>query len=194
MEHRLLIAKEPLFCIFWGWRIRSFLSQKVNGNMIFTDYWEVFVLNFLEMGDTVFFKTKIWCKDDICWLLKGSCFQIFGDRKYGLFFSQKVDVKTIFTWSFWAFHDIPGPLKYGFSCSVIIMTSWQTDIILHILDNHSWYYPNLIIGAHYLYLISWILLLLWKTKKIWFISIHKCHRKNHHNPAKTIAISTKIGT
>ena len=26
-----------------------------------------------------------------------SCFQLFGDRKYGLFFSQKVDGKKIFT-------------------------------------------------------------------------------------------------
>ena len=24
----------------------------------------------------------------------------------------------IFSWSFWTFHDIPGPGKYGFSCSV----------------------------------------------------------------------------
>ena len=24
----------------------------------------------------------------------------------------------IFTWSFLAFHDIPGPRRYGFSCSV----------------------------------------------------------------------------
>ena len=32
------------------------------------------------------------------------------------FFSQKVGGKTIFTWSFLFFYDIPGPGKYGFSC------------------------------------------------------------------------------
>ena len=88
------------------------------------------------------------------WLLKCYCFEFFGDGKYGIFwgkklmerwyllvtdkflfwafrwwkirsfFSQKVDVKVIFTWSFWAFHDILGPGKYGFSSSVSILISW----------------------------------------------------------------------
>ena len=95
-----------------------FLSQKVDGNMIFTDYWKVLVLNFSVMGNTVFFESRSWWKDDIYWLLKSSCFEFFGNEKYGLFFSQKVDGKMIFTWSFWAFRDIPGPGKYGFSRSV----------------------------------------------------------------------------
>ena len=56
--------------------------------MIFTGYWEVLVLNFSVMGNTVFF------------------------------FSQKVDGKMIFTWSFGAFYDVPGPGEYGFSRSV----------------------------------------------------------------------------
>ena len=116
--------------------------------MIFIDYWKVLVLNFSEMGNTVFywakklmerwdllitekflfwtfqrwemrsfFEPKSWWKDDIYWLLKSSCFELFGDGKYGLFFSQKVDGKMIFTWSFWVFHDIPGLGKYSFSCS-----------------------------------------------------------------------------
>ena len=42
-----------------------FLSQKVDGNMIFTDYWKVLVLTFSEMGNTVFSwakkLTEIWC-------------------------------------------------------------------------------------------------------------------------------------
>ena len=46
-----------------------FLSQKVDGNMIFNIYW----------------------------LLKSSCFELFGDGKYGLFLSQEVDGKMIFT-------------------------------------------------------------------------------------------------
>ena len=96
----------------------------------------------------LFFQPKGWWKDDIYWLLKSSCFERFGDGKYGLFWakklierwyllinekflfwtfrtweirsflSQKVDGKMIFTWSSWAFHDIPRLRKYGFSCSV----------------------------------------------------------------------------
>ena len=31
-----------------------FLSQKVDGNMILTDYWNALVLNFSVMGNTVF--------------------------------------------------------------------------------------------------------------------------------------------
>ena len=36
-----------------------------------------------------------------------------------VFFNQKVDVKVICTWNVCAFNDIPGPGKYGFSCSGI---------------------------------------------------------------------------
>ena len=126
-----------------------FLSQKVDGNIIFTDYWKVLVLIFSEMGSTVFswakkfieiwyllitekvlfwtfrwwkirpfFESRSWWKDDIYWLLRSSCFELFGDGKCRLFFSQKVDRKMIFTWSFWAFYDIPGPAKYSISRSV----------------------------------------------------------------------------
>ena len=89
------------------------------------------------------------------WLLKCYCFEFFGDGKYGIFlrqkvdgkmiltgcwkvlvlsfsvmgntvfFSQKVDVKVIFTWSFWALHDSIGPGKYSFSCSVSILIAWK---------------------------------------------------------------------
>ena len=134
----------------------AFFQAKVDGNMIFTDYWKVLVLTFSVMGNTVFFwvkklmeklyllvtetfffwtfrwweirsffQSKSWWKDDIYWLLRSDiywllrsfCFELFGDGKYGLFFSQKVDGKMIFTWSFWAFHDIHGLGKYGFSRS-----------------------------------------------------------------------------
>ena len=44
-----------------------------------------------------FFEPKSWWKYDIYWLLKSYCFELFGDGKYGIFFSQKVDVKMIFT-------------------------------------------------------------------------------------------------
>ena len=83
----LLITEKVLFWTFRWWEIRSF------------------------------FESRSWWKDDIYWLLRSSCFELFGDGKYGPFFSQKVDGKMIFTWSFWAFCDIPGPGKYGFSRS-----------------------------------------------------------------------------
>ena len=68
-----------------------FLSQKVDGNMIFSDYWKILALIFSGMMNTVFFEPKSWWKDDIYWLLRSSSFELFGDGKYGLFFSQKVD-------------------------------------------------------------------------------------------------------
>ena len=84
----LLITEKFFFWSFRKWEIRSFLEP------------------------------KSWWKDDIYWLLRSSCFEFFSDGKYGFFFSQKVDGKMKFTWSFWAFYDILGPGKYGFSRSV----------------------------------------------------------------------------
>ena len=46
----------------------------------------------------VFFEPKSWWKDDIYWLLKSSCFELFGDGKYGLFSSQEVDGKDDIYW------------------------------------------------------------------------------------------------
>ena len=128
------------------------LSQTVDGNMIFTDYWKFLVLIFSEMGNTVFswakklierwyllitekvlfwtfrwwkirsfFESRSWWKDDIYWLRRIACFELFVDWKYGLFYRQKVDGKMIFTWYFWAFYDVPGPGKYGFSPSVLLL-------------------------------------------------------------------------
>ena len=119
----LLIAEKFLFWSFREWEIRPFLSQKVDGKMLFTDYWKVIVLNFSVIGKTIFFESRSWWKDDIYWLMRSSCFELYGDGKYGLSFSQKVDEKMIYTWSFWDFHDIPGPGKYGFSHSVICLVT-----------------------------------------------------------------------
>ena len=64
--------------------------------MILTDYWKVIVLGYQKVLVLSFFS--------------------MGNTD---FFSQNVDVKVMFTWSFWAFHDIPGPGEYEFSCSEI---------------------------------------------------------------------------
>ena len=46
--------------------------------------------------------------------MNGFCFELCGDRKYGLFLIQNVDGKIIFAWYFLAFLDIPGLGKYSF--------------------------------------------------------------------------------
>ena len=85
--------------------------------MAFSDYWKGLGLDFSGTGNTVFLEPKSWWKNNILWLLKISWFERFDDGKYGLFFSQKVDGKVIFTYSFWVFHNIPGLGKSGFLCS-----------------------------------------------------------------------------
>ena len=42
-----------------------FFNQKVDGKIIFTDYWKVLALNLSGMGNTVFFEPKCRWKDDI---------------------------------------------------------------------------------------------------------------------------------
>ena len=63
----LLITEKFLFKPFWKWEIWSFLEP------------------------------KSWRKYDIYWLLESSCFELFSHEKYGLFLSQEVDGRTIFS-------------------------------------------------------------------------------------------------
>ena len=51
----LLITEKFLFWSFREWEIQPFLSQKVDGKMLFTDYGNVLVLNFPVIEKTVFF-------------------------------------------------------------------------------------------------------------------------------------------
>ena len=46
------------FNLFGNGKYGIFLSQKVDGSMIFTDYWKVLVLNFSDFGNMVFFWVK----------------------------------------------------------------------------------------------------------------------------------------
>ena len=101
----LLIAGKFLFWTFRRWEIRSFFEPKSSWKTIFTDYWNILVWIFRRWEIRSFFEPKSWWKDYIYWLLKSSCFELFENGKYGLFLSQKVDGKMIFTWSFWTFHD-----------------------------------------------------------------------------------------
>ena len=98
MEYHLYwLIKSSCFEIFGDRKYDLFSSQEVDGNMMFIDYWKVLGLDFSEIGNTVFFESKSWWKDDIYWLPKKSCFELFEDGKYGLSLSQKVDGKIIFT-------------------------------------------------------------------------------------------------
>ena len=59
------LLESSCFELFGDWKYGLFLSQEVDGKMIFTGYWEVLVLNFSVMGNTVFFHQKSWWKHDI---------------------------------------------------------------------------------------------------------------------------------
>ena len=64
------LLKSSCFELFHDGKCSLFWGQKVNGKIIFTDYWKVhvlsywkvLVLSFSVMGNTVFFKPKSWCK------------------------------------------------------------------------------------------------------------------------------------
>ena len=124
------LLKSSRFDLFGNGKYGLFLSQKVDGKMIFAGYrkflfwtfrwWEI--RSSFE-GDGKIrssFESRSWWKDHIYWLLRRSYFELFGDGKYGLCFSQNVDGKMIFTWSFRAFHDIPGLGKYGFRAVYLV--------------------------------------------------------------------------
>ena len=83
---------------------------------MFTNYWKVLVLNFSVIGNTVFFLSQEVDGKMIFtgyWEVLVLNFSVM----WNTVFSQKVEGKMIFTWSFLAFYDIPGPGKYGFSRS-----------------------------------------------------------------------------
>ena len=98
----LLITEKFLFWTFGRWEILFFFwAKKVDGKMIFTDYRKVLVLKRLYLLITEKF-----------------LFWIFRRWEIRPLYGQKVDGKTIFTWSSGAFSEISGLAKYGFSCSV----------------------------------------------------------------------------
>ena len=87
--------------------------------------------------------------------MKWFCFELFGDGKYGLFwvkkliekwyllvtemflfwtfwwweirsfFSKKIDGKMIFTWSFWALHDISGLGNMVFRAVIVLLSKYK---------------------------------------------------------------------
>ena len=53
-------------------------------------YWKVLVLNFSGMGDTFFFWDKKLMKRWYLLITECSCFELFGEEKYGLFWGKKL--------------------------------------------------------------------------------------------------------
>ena len=74
-----------------------FLSQKVDGNMIFTDYWKFLVLTFSEMENTVFPWAKKFTERWYLLITGKSLFWTFRWLEIRFFLSQEVDGKMIFT-------------------------------------------------------------------------------------------------
>ena len=118
--------------------------------MIFTDYWKLLVLIFSGIRNTVFFWAKElrerWCllitEKLLFWTFRWWEIRSFLSKEVDgkivftgywakKFFSQKFDVKMMFTWSFWAYHDLPGLGKCGFLCSGIwtLFTQWMEIIV-----------------------------------------------------------------
>ena len=123
------LLKSPCFNLFGNGKYDLFLSQKVDGNMMFTDYWKVLVLNFKVIGNAVFSLSQEVDGKMIFtgyWEVLVLNFSVMANTVF--FFSQKVDGKMIFTWSFWVFYDIPGPGKYGFSRSGACWSWWRLSV------------------------------------------------------------------
>ena len=75
--------------ISWAKKLTQIWYLPITGKFLFWTFrwWEIRSI----------FESRSWWKDDIYWLLKRSCFKLFGDGKYGLFLRQEVDGKMIFT-------------------------------------------------------------------------------------------------
>ena len=78
------------------------------------------VFNFSGVENTVFFEPKSWWKYDIYWLLKSSCFELFGNGKYGLFLRQNL-VKSYWLLTCFEFFEDG---KYGIFWTKKLMERW----------------------------------------------------------------------
>ena len=92
-----------LFWIFWRWKMWYFWAKKLMEMwyLLISETFLFWTFRWWEVRS--FIQSKSWWKDDIYRLLKSSCFELFGDGKYGLLCSQKADGKMIFTGYFEVF-------------------------------------------------------------------------------------------
>ena len=73
---------EVIFCLAWN------ISLLITKKFLFWIFWRWKIW---------YFEPKSWWRYDIYWLLKISCFNPFGNVKYGFFLTQKGDGKMLFT-------------------------------------------------------------------------------------------------
>ena len=119
------LLKSSCFNLFGNGKYGLFLSQKVDGNMIFTDYWKVLVLTFSEMGNTIFSwakkLTEIWCL-----LITGKfLFWTFRWLEIRSFFRVKklmerwylLVTENFLFWTFWWW-------KYGLFSAKMLIERW----------------------------------------------------------------------
>ena len=93
----LLIIEKFLFRTFQELEIRSFLRQKVSEKIIFTDYWNVLVLNFSGMGNTASFWGKKLMERWYLLVTENLLFWAFPLWEIRFFLRQKGNGKVIFT-------------------------------------------------------------------------------------------------
>ena len=85
-----LITKIFFFWIFWRWKIWYFWAK------ILMEIWYLLITekflfwSFWWWEIRPFFESTRWWKDDIYLLPRSSCFELFGDGKYGLFSAKKL--------------------------------------------------------------------------------------------------------
>ena len=88
MEYHVYWLLKSWFEFFGDGKYGSFLSQKVDGNLIFTDYWKILLFNFSGMGNRSFF----WAKK-----LMGRRHLLITEK--GLVLEFSVMGNTVFFWS-----------------------------------------------------------------------------------------------
>ena len=111
----LLATGSSCFELFGDVKYGLFLSQKVDGKMVFTDYRKVLVLNFSEMGNMVFFWAKKLMESWYLLITKKFLFWTFQRWEIWSFFELKSwwkdDIYLVFlsflwysrTWEIWFF-------------------------------------------------------------------------------------------
>ena len=109
------LLKSCCFELFRNWKYGLFFSQKVNGKMMFTNFWKVLLLNFAEMRNMVFFWAKTLMERWYLLITGKFLLCTFRYEKYGLFFQPKSwwkdDIYLIFlsfpwysrAWEIWFF-------------------------------------------------------------------------------------------
>ena len=84
------LLKSSCFELFGNGRYGLFLRQKVNEKMIFTNYWMFLFWTFWGRKIRSFLRKKVDGKMIFAGYWKGSCFELFRDRKCGFFWDKKM--------------------------------------------------------------------------------------------------------